>query len=246
MAVARQPRSARLKRNQERLIQAFLRCIAQGRSFDSIGLREIAREADMPATSFYRYFADMAELTESATIHFVEEIQIGVRQARNALTLEPDLVFKETSRSLLRHVNKNRAAYQLVMAARHSRNSGVASGVHNVIKEIVGDLERDLRRWSENHGLPLYRVDVLSESLVDNALRAIERALESPNRSHLDLTLDRLTEADWMLFSGAVCLGRRHRKVNARAKSGKARDERTEPRPAEKTATQRPEPRGAS
>lgn len=212
-------------------MQAFLRCIAQGRSFDNIGLREIAREADMPATSFYRYFANMAALTESATIHFVEKVKVGVRQARNALTLGPDLVFEETSFSLLQHVHNNRNAYQLVMAARHSRNSGVASGVNAVIKEIVTDLERDLDHWSENHGIPLYRMDVLSEALVDNALRAIERALEKPDRDHLHLALNRLIEADWMLFSGAISLGRRHGKGKPRTTPNEAPNAGTEPSP---------------
>ena len=55
-------RDERKLRTRSSLMDAALTLMNQGRSFTSLGLREITREAGVVPTSFYRHFRDMDEL----------------------------------------------------------------------------------------------------------------------------------------------------------------------------------------
>ena len=55
-------REARKRRTHEALMEAALRLMSEGRSFTGLGLREVAREAGVVPTAFYRHFRDMDEL----------------------------------------------------------------------------------------------------------------------------------------------------------------------------------------
>ena len=57
-------------------MEASLRLMSRGRSFTSLGLREITREAGVVPTSFYRHFADLDELG----LALVEETGLTLRR----------------------------------------------------------------------------------------------------------------------------------------------------------------------
>jgi AcrR family transcriptional regulator len=55
-------RSARKDLTRASLLQAALNLMGEGRSFTSLGLREIAREAGVVPNAFYRHFRNTDEL----------------------------------------------------------------------------------------------------------------------------------------------------------------------------------------
>ena len=55
-------RSARKDLTRANLLQAALTLMGKGRSFTSLGLREIAREAGVVPNAFYRHFRNTDEL----------------------------------------------------------------------------------------------------------------------------------------------------------------------------------------
>ena len=61
-------RGSRKQRTREALLEAALRLMREGSSFTGLSLREVAREAGVGPTAFYRHFRDigefMSELTE--------------------------------------------------------------------------------------------------------------------------------------------------------------------------------------
>ena len=71
---------ARARDGRQKLIDAALRLGAQKSSLDSLGLRELAREADLNPNTFYRHFADLGELGLCIVEHFGAEL----RRDRNA------------------------------------------------------------------------------------------------------------------------------------------------------------------
>ncbi|MFY8017099.1 MAG: TetR family transcriptional regulator, partial [Inhella sp.] len=58
------------------LLQAALSLMGEGRSFTSLGLREIAREAGLVPNAFYRHFRNTDELG----LALVEEVGIALRR----------------------------------------------------------------------------------------------------------------------------------------------------------------------
>ncbi|MCH2157740.1 MAG: HTH-type transcriptional repressor FabR [Oleiphilaceae bacterium] len=63
-------------RTRRAILDAALKILSDQRSLDSIGLREVTREAGIAAPSFYRHFADMEELG----LALVEEAGLFLRQ----------------------------------------------------------------------------------------------------------------------------------------------------------------------
>ena len=72
------PMSRQDRKDQTRkgLVRAALQLMGEGRSFTSLGIREIAREADMVPNAFYRHFRNTDELGLS----LVEEVGVTLRQ----------------------------------------------------------------------------------------------------------------------------------------------------------------------
>ena len=50
------------ERTRQRICEGALNLIGQGRSFTSLSLREITREAGIVPAAFYRHFSDMDQL----------------------------------------------------------------------------------------------------------------------------------------------------------------------------------------
>lgn len=76
--------SSEKKDEKERVRAALLRAalrLAAAHGFASLGLREVAREAGIAPTSFYRHFADMQELGATLSGELVGEAIAEVRQA---------------------------------------------------------------------------------------------------------------------------------------------------------------------
>src|SRR3990167_4170273 len=69
-------RSERKDLTRASLLQAALDLIGEGRSFTSLGIREIAREASMVPNAFYRHFRNTDELG----LALVEEMGITLRR----------------------------------------------------------------------------------------------------------------------------------------------------------------------
>jgi len=69
-------RSQQKEKTRRAIIQAALNQISADKSFASLSLREVAREAEIAPTSFYRHFKDMEELG----LTLVDECGLALRQ----------------------------------------------------------------------------------------------------------------------------------------------------------------------
>ena len=69
-------RAERKQRTRNHLLESALRLMEEGRSFTSLGLREVTRAAGVVPTSFYRHFEDMDQLA----LALVEETGITLRR----------------------------------------------------------------------------------------------------------------------------------------------------------------------
>ncbi|KZY71094.1 hypothetical protein A3742_28890 [Oleiphilus sp. HI0071] len=69
-------RAEQKQRTRRMILDAALSLLSDNRSLDSLGLREVTREAGLAAPSFYRHFPNMAELG----LALVEEAGLFLRQ----------------------------------------------------------------------------------------------------------------------------------------------------------------------
>ena len=69
-------RALQKEKTRRQLIDAALGQLSSERSFSSLSLREVAKEAGLAPTSFYRHFSDMDELG----LTLVDEAGLTLRQ----------------------------------------------------------------------------------------------------------------------------------------------------------------------
>ena len=69
-------RDEKKQQTRNTLLEAALSLMSDGRSFVSISLREVTREAGVVPTAFYRHFRDMDELG----LALVDEVCLNLRR----------------------------------------------------------------------------------------------------------------------------------------------------------------------
>ena len=99
------------------LLQAALDLIGEGRSFTSLGIREIAREAGMVPNAFYRHFRNTDELG----LELVEEMGVKLRhllrEARQTGVTQVDIV-RRSVKVYHQYVIENRLLFLFVSSER--------------------------------------------------------------------------------------------------------------------------------
>lgn len=78
-------RTGRKEATRQRILAAALQLVEEGRSPSELGLREVARAADMAAPSIYNHFADMDELGVALVDECLMRLRSAVRSARKLM-----------------------------------------------------------------------------------------------------------------------------------------------------------------
>ncbi|MDR6449341.1 AcrR family transcriptional regulator [Paraburkholderia terricola] len=134
-----------LPAGKRKLIDAALRLTAGGRSFASLGLRELAREAGLNPNTFYRHFDTLDELAREA----VESVS---RRLRPMLRRERWLAAHDDAHSVPRRACaaffafalENREVFVSALAEYHGTSpvlrEAVRANLHDVSAEMADDV----------------------------------------------------------------------------------------------------------
>lgn len=174
------------KEEKERVRLALLRAtlhVAAAHGFASLGLREVAREAGIAPTSFYRHFADMDELGRALINEFVgpvlTQLEASVKQAAAAKTDVPtalvDAAFEAVAqdRELVRFLLAEQAgAFASFRANLREKLDALAQGLlaasqcdPGMARAAVVVLLDELNRLLELEGDAVARAELRTESL---------------------------------------------------------------------------------
>ncbi|MET0387091.1 MAG: TetR family transcriptional regulator [Polyangiales bacterium] len=180
------------KEEKERVRAALLRAalhLGASHGFSSVGLREVAREAGIAPTSFYRHFADMEELGMALVRELVGHSLRGVGELarvaeRGALvTTLVDAMLKAAQRDseLLRFVASERV--------------GSFGGLRTLLRGELSTLAELVQRAGGEH-VPLMAAEAIVTLLVDGAIRALDAGASATEavRDGLSWTITRLLE----------------------------------------------------
>lgn len=137
-------RGARKQRTRDALIDAALQLMNEGRSFNSLGLREITRVAGVVPTSFYRHFRDTSELG----LVLVEEsgltLRRMLREARRNGVPVGDMI-RRSVQVYKEYVLANRLHFLFVSGERHGGSLVIRSAIRNEVGQFVAEMTQDLR-----------------------------------------------------------------------------------------------------
>lgn len=192
-------RAIQKEKTRRALVDAAFNQLTAEKSFASLSLREVAREAGIAATSFYRHFRDMDELGLTMVDEAGLTLRQLMRQARQriekggsviAVSLETFFEFIANSPNVFRLLLRESAGTSPVFRTAVSRE------VNHFIEELS---EYIVSRYN----YPRHISYAQSEAIVSITFSAMSRALDMDKRER-EILKERVIVQLRMLVSGGA------------------------------------------
>jgi AcrR family transcriptional regulator len=122
---------------KRKLIEAALRLTAGGRSFASLGLRELAREAGLNPNTFYRHFDTLDDLAR-------ESVESVSRRLRPMLRREPQSVPRRACAAFFAFALENREAFLSALVEYHGTSPALREAVRANLHEVSAEMADDV------------------------------------------------------------------------------------------------------
>lgn len=156
-----------LKKQQTRqsMIDGALREIEKGRSFDSLGLREVTRSADIAATTFYRHFRDMEELGQGIIESVEETIQADARELKRVLQADGESV-RNGLQSIVLAMQDHPAAYRLLLNLRMGPSLVLQAAARRNLQLLTDTMSTALTDLAEQRRRPVAQPNQAAETIM--------------------------------------------------------------------------------
>ena len=168
------------------LMDAALGQINADRGFASLSLREVAREAGIAPTSFYRHFADLDELG----LALVDEAGVALRQlmrqarkriARNGSAIETSVD------TFMEYLGNNANLFRLLLRERTGISKQFRTAIQAEIDHFVTELAEDLLRFAGERRRPISDAKLVAEAMVTLVFHHGAEALDATPRERLEV-----------------------------------------------------------
>jgi AcrR family transcriptional regulator len=172
-------RSERKDLTRANLLQAALTLMGEGRSFTSLGLREIAREAGIVPNAFYRHFRNTDELG----LVLVEEVGITLRRLlREARKIEvaPRDMLRRSVGVYQDHVKQNRLQFMFISSERSGGSRILRLAVRNEVTHFTNEMAQDFRMRGLYAHLPTAKLQMVCGMIVMTMLAAATDIIDLP------------------------------------------------------------------
>ena len=161
------------------LLQAALALIGEGRSFTSLALREIAREAGMVPNAFYRHFRNTDELG----LALVEEVGITLRrllrEARQVGVEQSEMV-RRSVQVYHEYVKQNRLLFLFISSERSGGSRILRLAIRNEVTHFTNEMAQDFRRIGAYPEMPTSSLQMVCGLIVTTMLAAAPEMLDLP------------------------------------------------------------------
>jgi AcrR family transcriptional regulator len=172
-------RSERKDLTRNSLTQAALQLMGEGRSFTSLGIREIAREAGMVPNAFYRHFRN----TDDLGLALVEEVGITLRrllrEARQSGVAQDDIV-RRSVRVYHQYVLQNRLLFLFISSERSGGSRILRLAIRNDVIHFTNEMAQDFRNLGLYQDLSTRSLQMVCGLIVTTMLAAAPEILDLP------------------------------------------------------------------
>ena len=149
------------------------------KSFTSLSLREVAREAGVVPTAFYRHFNSMDEVG----LALVEQSFATLRRMIRDAQRDPDIVDNLIDASadvLLAAVKQNREHFAFVARERLGGSAAVRAAIQHELELFISELALFLARIPQLKQWTPEDVKMISGTFVRNMVYRAEQVVETP------------------------------------------------------------------
>ena len=197
-------REAQKRRTREALMEAALRLMSQGRSFTGLGLREVAREAGVVPTAFYRHFRDMDELGLALVEEGGTTLRRLLREARRAGMPLSDVI-RNSVRIYQSYLAEHPRQFLFVASERSGGSPVIRAAVRREVDHFANEMAQDLRELKYLPHLSMETLQLLCGLVVKVMLSAVADILDlPPNQPRVEQELvDNFVRQLRLIFLGA-------------------------------------------
>lgn len=141
-------RAQQKEKTRRQLIDAALGQLSAERSFSSLSLREVAKEAGLAPTSFYRHFSDMDELGLTLVDEAGLTLRQLMRQARQRIE-KGGSVIKISVITFMEFIENNANIFRLLLRERSGTSADFRAAVSREIRYFTLELTDYLQRANQ-------------------------------------------------------------------------------------------------
>lgn len=207
-------RSEQKEKTRRTIIEAAFSQLTAERGFSSLSLREVAREAGLAATSFYRHFRDMDELGLTLVDEGGLTLRQLMRQARLRIASRGGSVIRTSVHTFMEFIERNPNVFRLLLRERSGTSAAFRQAVLREIRHFIAELADEMQKKS---GCPLREAELQADAMVTLVFSAGADALDMGAEERA-LLADRLILQLQMIARGAE-LTHRSRESSAPART---------------------------
>jgi TetR/AcrR family transcriptional regulator, fatty acid biosynthesis regulator len=193
---------------KRKLIEAALRLTAGGRSFASLGLRELAREAGLNPNTFYRHFDSLDDLAREAVDWISVRLRPMLRRERWLAAHEPkdvpDGVPRRACVAFFAFALENREAFLSALAEYHGASQALRDAVRVNLSEVSAEMAGDVVQLNLVPALPRETVEEICTQIVLQLFHLSHEFIG--NAAQRDRLVDYAERFVVRLFAGAVAV----------------------------------------
>jgi AcrR family transcriptional regulator len=175
-----QSRAERKERTRQRLLDVTLRLIAD-RSLASISLREVARDAGIVPTAFYRHYASVDALGVDLVDESMRPLRQMIRDARRGRVAHSDII-AETVAILAKQVREHPDQFRFLSRERYGGVAAVRRAIATELRLFTSDLAVDLARLTAGYDWSADDLEMAASLMVAAMLTAVMELLETDER----------------------------------------------------------------
>jgi AcrR family transcriptional regulator len=161
------------------LMDAALGQLSADRGFGSLSLREVAREAGIAPTSFYRHFTDLDELGLALVDEAGVALRQLMRQARKRIKSGGSAINTSVD-TFMEYLSSNATLFRLLLRERTGVSPAFRTAIQAEIRHFVTELSDDLERLGRERGKPLSNSPLVAEAMVTLVFNLGAEALDAP------------------------------------------------------------------
>ena len=132
-------RAQQKEKTRRQLIDAALGQLSSERSFSSLSLREVAKEAGLAPTSFYRHFSDMDELGLTLVDEAGLTLRQLMRQARQRIE-KGGSVIQISVVTFMEFIESNGNIFRLLLRERSGTSAAFRAAVNREVRYFTLEL----------------------------------------------------------------------------------------------------------
>ena len=170
-------------KTRQNIIHAAFSLLDENRSLSAISLREVAREAGIAPTSFYRHFKDMDELG----LTLVDEAGLALRQlmsqARRRIASGGGVI-NTSVETFMEFIAANKNVFRLLLREHTGTSSAYRLAVFREIQHFVEELTDYI---IERQGVEYRIAQLQADAMVRLVFSAGAEALEADTKLRLEI-----------------------------------------------------------